>query len=146
MSSIKETAERFFEACETGKGWQECQQYCHEGATFSAQAKALADVSTLEGHTDWMKGLLVPVPDGSYEVKSFAIDEQRQNVTAFAIFRGTLLALMLPATELAFDATEWQRPFYGLAGSAALLVLLGLYALHDRRASQRLLSARPLTT
>lgn len=66
----------------------------------------------------------------------------RANSTlAVAIFRGTLLALMLPATELAFDATEWQRPFYGLAGSAALLVLLGLYALHDRRASQRLLAS-----
>lgn len=60
---------------------------------------------------------------------------------AVSLFRGTLLALTLPATELAFDATDWQRPFYGLAGSAALLVLLALYALHDRRAKQPLLSS-----
>ena len=60
---------------------------------------------------------------------------------AVAIFRGTLLALMLPAAELAFDAADWQRPFYGLAGSAALLVLLALLALHDRRAAQPLLSS-----
>ena len=38
MSSIKETAEQFFEACETGKGWDGCQAYCHADATFSAQA------------------------------------------------------------------------------------------------------------
>ena len=89
MSPIKQTAERFFEACETGKGWAECQQYCHGVATFSAQADALAGVSTLEGYTDWMKGLLTPVPDGSYEIRSFAVDEGRQNVAAYATFRGT---------------------------------------------------------
>ena len=58
MSLIKETAERFFDACETGKGWEGCQQYCHAGATFSAQAGALANVDTLQAYTDWMKGLL----------------------------------------------------------------------------------------
>jgi hypothetical protein len=47
-SSIRETAGRFFDACESGKGWEGCQQYCHPGATFSAQAGALADVRTLE--------------------------------------------------------------------------------------------------
>ncbi|ABK74011.1 hypothetical protein LI99_07910 [Mycolicibacterium smegmatis] len=36
-------AERFFEACETGKGWARCRQYCHSDATFTAQADALAD-------------------------------------------------------------------------------------------------------
>ncbi len=86
---MKETAERFFEACETGKGWDECQQFCHDGATFSAQADALAGVSTVEGYSDWMKGLLTPVPDGSYEVRSFAVDEERQNVAAYGVFRGT---------------------------------------------------------
>lgn len=89
MSSMRETAERFFEACETGKGWDMCNQFCHDGATFSAQADALAEISTLEGYTDWMKGLLTPVPDGSYEVKSFAVDEERQNVAVYAVFRGT---------------------------------------------------------
>lgn len=89
MSSIKETAEKFFEACETGKGWETCQQHCHPQATFSAQADALAGVDTLEGYTEWMKGLFTPVPDGSYEVKSFAVDEDRNNVTAYGVFRGT---------------------------------------------------------
>jgi predicted ester cyclase len=87
--SMKETALEFFDACETGKGWGTCAQFCHPGATFSAQADALQDVGTLEGYADWMAGLLTPVPDGSYEIRSFAVDEDRGNVSAYAVFRGT---------------------------------------------------------
>ncbi len=89
MASIKDTAERFFDACETGKGWDVCKQFCHPGATFSAQAGALADVRTLEAYTGWMKGLLGPVPDGSYEIRSFAVDDARHNVIVYGVFRGT---------------------------------------------------------
>jgi len=79
----------FFDACETGKGWAACEGYCNDGATFSAQADALGDVSTVEAYTEWMKGLLVLVPDGRYEIKSFAEDSERGNVTAAAVFHGT---------------------------------------------------------
>jgi predicted ester cyclase len=89
MTAIKDTAERFFDACETGKGWELCKKYCHPGATFSAQADALAGVATMEGYTEWMKGLFTPVPDGRYEVRCFAVDENRNNVAAYAVFRGT---------------------------------------------------------
>ena len=85
MSSIKETARRFFDACETGQGWQGCRQHCHSGATFSAQADALGDVRTLQAYTDWMKGLFGPVPDGRYELRVFAVDDgsqQRHRVQA----------------------------------------------------------------
>ena len=88
MSSIEET-EQFFDACETGKGWEACQQYCQPQATFSAQADALAGVDTVEAYTESRKGLLTPVADGRYEVRSFGVDEDRNNVTAYAIFRGT---------------------------------------------------------
>ncbi len=89
MNSIKERAEQFFDACETGKGWDMCKEFCHPDASFSAQAGALADVDTLESYTEWMKGLLTPVPDGRYELRSFAVDEERNNVSAFAVFQGT---------------------------------------------------------
>ena len=89
MSGMKETAERFFDACETGKGWEGCRQYCHPGATFSAQAGALANVTTLEGYTDWMKGLFTPVPDGQAELKCFAVDDARKQVAAYGVFHGT---------------------------------------------------------
>ena len=89
MSQILEQAKSFFDACETGKGWESCQQYCHPEATFSAQAGALAEIQTVEGYTEWMKGLFTPVPDGRYELKFFALDEERNCVGAFAVFHGT---------------------------------------------------------
>jgi predicted ester cyclase len=89
MASMRETAEQFFHACETGKGWAGCQQHCQEGATFSAQAGALEGIDTLEKYADWMKGLLTPLPDGNYEVRSFAVDEERKNGAAYGVFRGT---------------------------------------------------------
>ncbi len=89
MTSILDTAERFFEACETGRGWQTCQRDCWPDASFSAQADALAGVDTLEAYTEWMKGLLRSLPDGRYELRSFAVDEDRNTVTACGVFRGT---------------------------------------------------------
>ena len=89
MTTIVETAEQFFEACETGRGWEVCAQYCHPQASFSAQAGALQDVDTLEAYTEWMKGLLTPLPDGRAEVRTLAVDEQRNKVSVFAVFHGT---------------------------------------------------------
>jgi hypothetical protein len=89
MSNITNTAELFFEACETGKGWETCKDFCHANATFSAQATALADINNIEHYTEWMKGLLTPIPDGHYELKSFSTDDKRHCVTAFAVFHGT---------------------------------------------------------
>ena len=89
MATIKDAAERFFDACETGKGWAVCQSDCHPGATFSAQTGALAGVETLEAYTEWMKGLFTPVPDGRYELRAFAVDEGRSTAIAYAVFRGT---------------------------------------------------------
>jgi len=46
-------------------------------------------IETLEQYTDWMKGLLAILPDGKYEVRSFAVDEERKNVSAWGVFSGT---------------------------------------------------------
>jgi hypothetical protein len=77
------------EACEAGKGWDGCKEYCKPGATFSAQAEPLADTRTLRQYTDWMKGLLTFMPDGRYALKSFATDEDRNSVCAYGVFSGT---------------------------------------------------------
>lgn len=89
MRAITQTARQFFEACETGKGWEACRPFCVPGATFSAQAAALAGVKTLEAYTEWMKGLFTPMPDGRYELRSFAVDEERNHVVAYGVFLGT---------------------------------------------------------
>lgn len=89
MSAIRETAEEFLEACDTGKGWERCRAYCLPDATFSAQAGPLADIRTLSEYTDWMRDLLGFVTGTDYEVRSLAVDEDRDSVAAFGVFRGT---------------------------------------------------------
>jgi steroid delta-isomerase-like uncharacterized protein len=89
MAAFTNVAEKFFHACETGKGWEGCSAYCAPDATFSAQASPLSDVKTLAQYTDWMKGIMTLFPDARYEVKSFATDEKRRNVAAYAVFHAT---------------------------------------------------------
>jgi predicted ester cyclase len=89
MASITVIANDFFAACETGKGWETCKAYCAPNATFAAQAEPLVGIKTLAEYTDWMKGLMTIMPDGSYEVRSFATDTERNNVAAYGVFSGT---------------------------------------------------------
>ena len=84
-----ETAEKFFEACETGKGWEGCAKFCTTNASFAAEAVALDDIKTLEGYCDWMHALFDRVSDVSYEIKGFAADESRGVVMAYGVFKGT---------------------------------------------------------
>ena len=39
--------------------------------------------------TDWMKAILGPLPDGRYTLKSFATDNDRKSVCAYAVFTVT---------------------------------------------------------
>ena len=89
MSNITAVAKQFFEACETGKGWDVCSAYCMPNATFSAQAEPLVDVNTIAQYTDWVKGMLNLPPDARYEVRSFATDIARNSVAAYGVFYGT---------------------------------------------------------
>jgi predicted ester cyclase len=88
-TSITTTAMAFFEAVDTGQGWEACSAYCHPDATFAAQAEPLAEITTLADYAEWMRGMMSVVPDGRYELKSFATDPERQNVTAYAVFHAT---------------------------------------------------------
>jgi hypothetical protein len=106
MASITEIAAQFFEACETGQGWEGCKPYCKTDATFAAQAEPLTDVRTLQQYTDWMKGLLTFIPDGRYELKSFATDDARKNVCAYGVFSGTHTGQGAPAHQLASVSTQ----------------------------------------
>lgn len=89
MESITDVAKKFFAECETGKGWEACKAYCTPNATFVAQAEPLADVKTLQQYADWMKGMIPILPDARYELKSFATDAERNNVSACATFIAT---------------------------------------------------------
>ena len=89
MPSITETARQFFDACETGCGWDGCRSFCSPEASFSAQSEPLTEIHTLQGYTDWMAGLLTAVPGATYDIKSFATDESTASVSAYAVFNAT---------------------------------------------------------
>ncbi len=89
MSLSVEAATGFYHACESGKGWSGCAEFCHPDAGFSAQAGAIAEMKTLETYCDWMKGVLTILPDASYDLKSMGIDEDNNRVTIFGVFSGT---------------------------------------------------------
>lgn len=63
---ILDIAEKFFEACEAGKGWKGCAEYCTDKASFSAEAVALEEINSLEGYADWMCGTLTLAPWAQY--------------------------------------------------------------------------------
>ena len=92
MSAITDSARAFFDACETGKGWDVCASWCAPNATFAAQAEPLAGIRTLEDYTNWMRDLLKVLTDGRYAVTSFATDAERDIVAVYGVFTGTHLA------------------------------------------------------
>lgn len=89
MASITDIAMAFFESCETGEGWAGCEAHCIADASFSSQADPIADIDTVEAYAEWMKGLLTIIPNGRYEIKAFATDQDRRSVSAYGVFSGT---------------------------------------------------------
>jgi steroid delta-isomerase-like uncharacterized protein len=87
--SITDTARAFFEALDTGQGWEACSTYCTPDASFDAQAEPLAEIHTLAEYAEWMKGMMAIAPDGRYEMKFFAADPERESVAAYAVFHAT---------------------------------------------------------
>jgi len=87
--SITDKAKSFFDACEAGKGWDVCKTWCHDGASFSCQADALAEIKSLEGYVGWAASLLTPMPDIHPEIKAVATDEGRNSVVIFSTIHGT---------------------------------------------------------
>jgi predicted ester cyclase len=88
-ASMTETARAFFDAVDTGQGWEACSAYCRPDATFAAQAEPLAEIHTLAEYAEWMKGMMSITPDGRYEMKSFVVDPEAQTVVAYAVFHAT---------------------------------------------------------
>lgn len=82
-----ENARKFFEACESPAGWAGCKQYVVENAPFVAQSEPLADVTTVEGYCEWMKGFAtVTAPGASYDLHSASYDETSRTAVFFATY------------------------------------------------------------
>ena len=64
MASITAIANDLFAACETGKGWEACKAYCAPNHS-PHKPNHLQISKRLRNTSDWMKGLMTIMPDGS---------------------------------------------------------------------------------
>jgi hypothetical protein len=82
------TALKFFEACETNKGWEGCEQYVsNEDAPFKVQADALKDISTIQGYTEWVKAFgTTTAPGSTYELHLGSFDEKTRKAVFVATY------------------------------------------------------------
>jgi predicted ester cyclase len=61
----------------------------HTGRDIRGAGRTTRGCKTLQDYCDWMKGMFEPIPNGRYELVSFATDEQRCIVSAYAVFHVT---------------------------------------------------------
>ena len=87
--SAFENATKFFHACDSLKGWEECSQYVTPDASFEAQAEPLVDVSTVEAYAEWMVGLGSVLKGCTYELHISSYDEADKTAVFFATFTGS---------------------------------------------------------
>lgn len=85
--SAFDTAAKFFEACETAKGWAGCKDYVVDGAPFSAQSEPLVDVKTVEAYCEWMAGFATATtPGATYDLHASSYDENNSVAMFFATY------------------------------------------------------------
>ena len=89
MARITDIAQQFFDALESGKGWEMCQIYCTPDASFATQSERMGNFSTLRDYATACARFLQICPNAHYIVKSFATDEERNNVCAYAVITAT---------------------------------------------------------
>jgi hypothetical protein len=80
-------ASKFFHACESLGGWDECKQYVASSAVFRAQCEPLVDITSVEGYVDWMTAFGTTTAAGcSYELHSSSYDDMHRTAVFFATF------------------------------------------------------------
>jgi len=93
---IKDNANNFFEACETGKGWNVTKKYVsselspfNSEVTDSLPGPPLSKVNTIKDYSEWMVGVIEEFgPKATVEIKANGIDEERNIIMYYAIFGG----------------------------------------------------------
>jgi len=93
---MEASAMAFFEACESGMGWTGTKAYVSsEQATFHADVTdalpgpPLSSVSTIQGYTEWMAGVVEEFgAAATFSVKAKGLDEARRTMIFYAVFGG----------------------------------------------------------
>ena len=84
-----ENAKKFFEACEAPAGWEGCQPYVADNATFTAQSEPLAELDTVEAYSEWMMQIgRVTLAGATYDLHSSSYDEGTRTAIFFGTYNG----------------------------------------------------------
>ena len=84
-----ENAKKFFEACEAPAGWEGCQPYVADNATFTAQSEPLAELDTVEAYSEWMMQIgRVTLAGATYDLHSSSYDEATRTAIFFGTYNG----------------------------------------------------------
>ena len=89
---ILTVARAFFDACDFGKGWDGCKQFCHPDASFETEAETLANIDTLAIYCDWMIDALEMLDkDVKVKIKAIAHDRDTDIVLIYGQIEGTVI-------------------------------------------------------
>jgi hypothetical protein len=82
--SAFENAKKFFEACETPKGWEACKPYVAEGARFESQCEPLTEIDSVKAYAEWMIGFIRDIaPESNYDLHTSSYDEATRTAMFF---------------------------------------------------------------
>ena len=82
----------FFDACDFGKGWDGCKQFCHPDASFETEAETLENIDNLAIYCDWMIDALEMLDnDVKVKVKAIAHDRDTDIVLIYGQIEGTVI-------------------------------------------------------
>lgn len=84
-----ENATRFFDNCESMRGWEACKDLVADNAEFYCQAQALAEITAVKDYVDWMNGFSAIAPDTHYKMNASAYDESTRTALFFATTTAT---------------------------------------------------------
>jgi hypothetical protein len=82
-----DNARNFFAACEAAEGWEGCQAYVADGASFRAQSEPLTEITTVQAYCDWMAAIgKITAPGATYDLHAAAYDEATNTAIFFATY------------------------------------------------------------
>jgi hypothetical protein len=76
-------------AMDKATGWDSCKDVVEEGATFSAQAGAVADCKTLKEYADWAEGFAKICPNSTFDVNIKMYDEDTRTAVFCCTYHAT---------------------------------------------------------
>lgn len=92
---MEANAKAFFNACETGKGWNGTAMYVKaDTTTFEAQVMntpALEKIHVIKDYVEWMVSIVKEMgPKATFKVRAGAFDAERNSASYYGVFAGSI--------------------------------------------------------